>query len=131
MKFFKKLVVFISALTLSIILVSCVPKSLTDGSEKMEDKGYDVEKMSSSIVSELFNGMDLDIETAMACANEKDEELLIAIWFEEKENAEDFAVVVKLMKKQLEKELDVSIEYKQKGKVVYFGTEKACKDFEK
>ncbi len=133
MRIFKKLVVFILAMVVSVVFVSCTPKNMTEGYEKMENYGYKVEKLSADDIIDMFSGFDVGVTAGISC--EKDEESLAAFWCEETDDAKDFAVLIKLVVKNLEKAQDednpIEYEYGRKGKVVYFGTEKGCDDFNK
>ncbi len=131
MKIFKKLTCFLFAIVLSVVLVSCIPTKMTDAYDKMENCGYEVEKLTADDVSEMFYGLDIGATTAIVCQKAQDEEVLCVFWFEETEQAKDFMVLLKLSKSIWEEEIENLIEYERNGKIVYFGTEGACEDLKK
>ncbi len=115
-------------------MFSCtnVPKTQSEAKQKMEDCGYTVETMTADDVSDAFgNGLDIGAKTAISCEKATEEQLLLAIWFNSEENAEDFKTLFKMMEGSLSEELgeDVKTKYEVEGEVFYYGTEQACEDF--
>ncbi len=135
MKGIKKIVGLVCMLLCMVVFVACsggAPKTLNDGFEKMENAGYTVTKMTTDDISETFGGTNLGATAGIVCEQATNEEVLLVLWFDESDKAKDFEGVFNLMKDDL-KELvgDVEVEYKQEGKVFYFGTKKAIEAFTK
>ncbi len=75
-------------------------------------------------------GMGVGVKTAITCAKEFEEERLMVIWFDSKEDAEEFKSIVKVMVDELNEEFGAKkIKYGLKREVFYWGTSKACEDF--
>ncbi len=134
MKSFKKVLVSIFLVLCTFLFVAClkVPDTLNKGFEKMENQGYEVTKMTADDIADTFGGLKTGANAGIVCEKETEEEALFVIWFTEKEQAEDFKSVFNMMKEQLQETFDdKEVEYKQEGKVFYFGTKGAVKDFTK
>ncbi len=136
MKGIKKIVGLICMLLCMVVFVACgkggAPENLNDGYEKMENAGYTVTKMTTDDVADMFDGLSLGVTAGIVCEKETSEETLLVFWFDESDKAKDFESVFNLMKDDLKEIVgDVEVEYKQDGKVFYFGTKKAIEEFTK
>jgi len=128
----KKVLLVLVVLLSAVLLVSCAPKDQKAAKEKMEGKGYDVAVDSVAIPAALnFMGVQ-GIETVLVCSktvenSDGDSEVLAvtAIYFDTKDNAKKFyEEVSKYAKKNA-----ANNESKITGHWIYYGSEKAMKDF--
>ncbi len=115
-------------------MAACVPKDMEKGAMKMLEQGYYIAPVSTEDLRDLLCDMDApislhsaDVEDIMVCAYEDDG--LIVIWFNDKKVAKDFCTEFKFYEEEIEREVDTLMEYKVEGKVFYWGTLKAIRDF--
>lgn len=119
-------------LMMVLTLTSCVPGTAEKAKAKMEKKEYvvadvsEVEKLALKVAG--VEGFTASITAAKTVENKdgkKTIESVTAFYFEKAADAK--AVMEKLEKYVNKESKDSSV--KRSGKVVYFGTEKAMKDF--
>lgn len=80
-KFF---IVVVLLVCLCLCLMACAPLNAKAAENKLERKGYEVEKLSKSELTALF-GMDLNAKEAIAA--QKGDNFIMAIWFDSKDDA--------------------------------------------
>ncbi len=134
MKKLGKWLCLVLVVVFSFTLFACAPKTLTKGIEKMNNAGYKVRAMSTDeIVDDIFEGINIGAIAAIECEREITGDALLAIWFWEEEQARDFEAIFNLSSRTYIAEIippaDMTIEYDSAGKIFYFGTGQACKDF--
>ncbi|MDR0751123.1 MAG: hypothetical protein LBF12_00825 [Christensenellaceae bacterium] len=118
------IVMAILAVLFVSLLVACVPKDADAAKEKMQEKGY---VAGSSFLDLLVIG-DSSVDDVFYAV--KDGEYIFVIWFENKSDAKDYVETAKELVTKYLKDVDTSeFEFKRSGKVVYFGTDGAVKDF--
>ncbi len=113
--------------------------SLSNRKEKMLDLGYEVEILSADEISGIVKdiekelGLNLNgyfnINTALGCFKDSKGEMIIAIWFMEKEDAREFEEGFDSIGLNAKDILGVSGKYGTKGEIFYMGTLQACDDF--
>ncbi len=123
----------VAIVSTAFVMTACskVPTTQSEGRKKMEDCGYSVTTLTADDVSLMFGGkIDLGAKTAMSCEKATEEQMLLVIWFNTEENAEDFKTVFKMVEDIMNAELgDLETKYEVEGEVFYFGTLQACEDF--
>jgi len=126
----KKILLSIIFIGLCFILVSCLPENKADkAQEKMDKKSYNVIIDKSSVPSLIYAQTGYLPDFLMTASKENGEnlEVIYAFSFRSKDAAE---ASVEYIKTWGNKKIS-GAEVKHDGKWVYFGTNKAVKDFEK
>lgn len=111
-------------LMMVLTLTSCVPGTSAKAKEKLEKKEYTVVEVTGTAATTAWKLLGVDGVTASITAT-KSGELVKALYFEKAADAK--AAMEKVEKQAKDESKDSSI--KRSGKVVYFGTEQAMKDF--
>ncbi|MDR0697130.1 MAG: hypothetical protein LBF68_06355 [Christensenellaceae bacterium] len=128
-KFIVTLITLLIMTVLLSLLVACVPSDPEKAKEKMSDLGY---KSATS----LFGLMNIGDAVDGTYHGVKDSDSLFVIWFKNKDDAKEFEGAVQELIDSIKDNILFSAidtskyEYKRSGKVVYFGTEQAIKDFQ-
>ncbi len=117
-------------LMMLLTLISCVPSSVEKAVKKLEKKGYSVDVRTESIFIEYMDLPGL-VEYISAEKGEcENMNWLTAYYFGTSQQAKDsFELIQKEMRVEQKDEI-FTLKCKRSGRIVYYGTERAVKDFD-
>lgn len=113
----------------ALVMTACVPGSAEKAQKKLEKAGYEVEIYTEAddVGKEMLGFVHEDaVEMLMAG---KDNNSVAVVWFDNKDAAKEmYDKTYNELKDEIDEGVDVVV--KIKGKVVYYGTKQAVKDFD-
>lgn len=112
-------------LMMVLTLTSCVPGTSTKAKEKMEKKEYTVIELAGTPAETAWKVFGIEGVTASITAT-KGSDLVKALYFNKSSDAKK---VMEKVEKYVGDKEEKGSAIKRSGKVIYFGTEQAMKDF--
>ncbi len=134
----KKLKIFLISILSAMLMLTfsaCAPNNLAKAQSKMNGAGYKTQALTTAELNAMFIGVtrdDMDAIGGISCYKENSTDALIAIWFEEGEEAKEFEQKFAFAKEDFMGEISpADFVAERAGAVYYFGTANAVKDFTK